>query len=119
MTNDLLNVSFALFLGAAMLGITMMVIILQKRKAPRGIVFSHGGLALTALILLIVAAVQYPGSVPVLSLVLFPIAALIGAYMFFRDITAKKFPRAVMFVHASFAVIAFAALFIFIFGWGR
>jgi len=115
----MINVSIALFIGAAILGFTMLIILLQKRKAPKAIVFSHGGIAATGLILLIIYAVRNPHTVSWISLALFPVAALVGIYMVIRDLSGKKFPLAVVLIHAAIALTAFAALFIQIFGWNR
>ena len=108
-------ITIALFALAAILGVTILVNWLNKKDAPRGVVYSHGVFAAIALVLLIVYVVNNPSNAPTTSLILFVLAALGGFYMFFRDLNKKNSPLAVAVLHALLAVGGFVALLIFVF----
>ena len=105
----------ALFALAAILGVTILVNWLNKKDAPRGVVYTHGIFAAIALVLLIVFVVNNKDNAPVTSLVLFVLAALGGIYMFLRDINKKNSPIGIAVLHALLAVAGFVALLIFVF----
>jgi hypothetical protein len=112
----MLYLVIALFALAAVLGLTILVKWLTHKNAPRGVVYSHGLVAATGLVLLAFFALQHPDSFPKLSLILFVIAALGGFYMFFQDVIKKTTPPvAIAFVHALLAVSGFVALLLFVF----
>jgi hypothetical protein len=108
-------ITIALFAIAAILGITILVSWVNKRNAPRSIVYSHGIFAATALVLLIVYIVNHRTNAPTTSLILFVLAALVGFYMFIRDMNKKNSPIGVAVLHALLAVSGFIALLIFVF----
>jgi hypothetical protein len=103
------------FALSAVLGLTILLKWLSKKEAPRSVVYSHGLVAVTALLLLIVYSVQNPGNFPKVSLVLFVIAAVAGIYMFIIDLSKKPHPLAIAFTHGTVAVIAFVTLLLFAF----
>lgn len=107
--------SLLLFALSAVLGLSILIKWLNKKDASRAVVFSHGGLAALALVLLVVYAFQHPDHFPKAALVLFILAALFGFYMFFNDLRNKMSPFAVAFVHAFLAVGAFLILLTFVF----
>ena len=108
-------ITIVLFALAAILGITILVNWLNKKDAPRGVVYSHGLFAAVALVLLIVYVVNNRTNAPTTSLILFVLAALGGFYMFTRDLNKKNSPIAVAVLHALLAVGGFVALLIFVF----
>jgi len=108
-------ITIALFAIAAVLGVTILVNWLNKRDAPRGVVYSHGIVAAIALVLLIVYVVNNRSNAPTTSLVLFVVAAIGGVYMFTRDLNHKNSPIAIAVLHALLAVGGFVALLIFVF----
>jgi hypothetical protein len=108
-------ITIALFAIAAILGVTILVNLLNKRNAPRGVVYSHGIFAAIALVLLIVYVVNNRTNAPTTSLILFVLAALGGFFMFIRDMSNKNIPVAVAVLHALLAVAGFVTLLIFVF----
>ncbi len=107
--------AIALFAVAAVFGLTILIKWLNQKEAPRGVVYSHGAAAATALVLLIVYAVQNPERFPKVSIILFVIAALGGFYLFYMDMVKKKRPTGIAFVHALLAVSGFVMLLLFAF----
>lgn len=104
-----------LFALAAVLGVTILLKWLQDQSAPRAVVYSHGGAAALALVLLIVYAVRHPADFPLISLILFVAAALGGFVLFFAETFADKRIVPVGVVHALIAVAGFVLLLMFAF----
>jgi hypothetical protein len=111
----MLNVSIALFALAAVLGLIVLRALLKKRETPKPVVYSHGLVAATALVLLIVYGVQNPDRFPRLSIILFVLAAIGGFYLLFNDLKRKPGPVAVAVIHALTAVVGFVTLLLFAF----
>src|ERR1041385_7649518 len=107
--------AIALFAISAILGLTILIKWLTKKDAPQGVIYSHGLAAATALVILVVFAIQNPDNFPKVSIALFVISALGGFYMFIRDMQKKASPLAIAFVHALLAVSGFVALLLFAF----
>ncbi|MDV3310617.1 MAG: hypothetical protein LOY03_17545 [Cyclobacteriaceae bacterium] len=99
-----------LFALAAVFGLTLIIPLLQGKTPTRAFVFLHGGLAAVALVLLIVRYVNEAEAVPVISLILFVIAALGGFVLFARDLQKQPIPKGLAVVHAGAAVVAFLIL---------
>src|SRR5690606_32590562 len=93
-----------LFALAAVFGLTLIIPLLQGKTPTRAFVFLHGGLAAVALVLLIVRYVNEAEAVPVISLILFVIAALGGFVLFARDRQNLRVPAGLSVVHAGAAV---------------
>jgi len=102
--------AIGLFALSAVLGLTILIKWLTKKEASKAVIWSHGLVAATALVILLVYALQNRDNYPQLSLILFIIAALIGFYMFFRDLNKKTSPLFVAFIHALLAVGGFVML---------
>ena len=83
--------SIAFFALAAVLGMILLSFVLKGKETPKGVVFTHGPLAVIGLVLLIIYTVKNPG--PVESIVLFVIAALGGLILVIRDLTNKPIPK--------------------------
>lgn len=111
----MIYLAIALFAVSAVFGLTILIKWLTNKDASRSIVYSHGIAAATALVLLIVYAIQHPDNFPKISIVLFVISALAGFYMFFRDMNKKTNPLAIAFTHALVAISGFVALLYFVF----
>ncbi len=111
----MIYLSIILFAVAAVLGVTILMKWLQASAASKAVVYSHGGAAAAALVLLIVYAMQNPDNFPLVSLVLFVLAALGGFALFFADTFAEKRLVPVGVVHALIAVSGFVALLLFVF----
>ena len=111
----MLYLTIGLFALSAVLGVAILIKWLTKKDAPRGVVYSHGIFAATALVLLIVFAVQNPQNFPKASIILFALSALGGFYMFFNDLKGKASPLAIAFIHALLAVGGVLSLLLFVF----
>src|SRR5688572_3772605 len=111
----MLYACIAIFALAAMAGLTILISWLKKKNAPRAVVYTHGLLAASALILLAVFSYNNPDNFPKYSLIFFIIAALGGFYMFARDMKGKSNPIALAGLHALLAVGGFVMLLIFAF----
>jgi hypothetical protein len=107
--------SIALFALAAVLGLTILIKWLSNSDASYAVKFTHGGVAATGLVLLIVYAVQSPEHFPKLSIILFAIAAVGGFYMIIRDLSQKVKSTGFAFVHALLAIAGFITLLVYAF----
>lgn len=111
----MLITSIVIFAVAAILGLIVITALLKDKPTPKPVVFTHGALAAVALVLLVIFAVNNPDHSPVLSIVLFVIAALGGFVLFFRDMSKKPGPKALAVIHALAAVVGFLILLAFAF----
>ena len=102
--------AIALFALSAILGLTILIKWLTKKEASKAVIWSHGLVAATALVILVVFAIQNPDNYPQVSLILFVIAAIGGFYMFIRDLNKKNSPLSVALIHALLAVGGFVML---------
>jgi hypothetical membrane protein len=112
----MIYVAIVLFALSAVLGLVVLINWLGKKEAPKSVVYSHGIVAASALVILIVYALNNPADFPKVSLILFVIAAIGGLYLFFKDQVKNQHPTAVAFVHALLAISGFISLLVFIFG---
>jgi len=78
----MINASIALFALAAVLGLTILIKWLTKKEASRTVIYAHGLIAATALVLLAVYSLQHPENFPKISLTVFILGALGGFYLF-------------------------------------
>jgi hypothetical protein len=99
-----------LFAVAAVFGLTLLVPVLQGQSPKRAFVFIHGGIAATALVLLVLEFMKAGNTVPQISVILFVAAALGGLILVTRDLQKKPIPKGLALIHASAAVIAFLIL---------
>ncbi len=60
----MMYLTIGLFAMAAILGLSILIKWLTKKEASRAVIYSHGIVAATALVLLIVYAVQNPANFP-------------------------------------------------------
>ncbi len=107
-------IALVLFGIAALGGLVMAAIRLRgAERPPTGIALLHGALAAAGLIALIVAVVG--GSVPGLArtaLIIFIVAALGGFFLFAQHMQKKALPIPVMVIHALVAVVGFVLLLV-------
>jgi hypothetical protein len=122
----MLTLSAILFAIAALGGITLAVLHFRARgktPPPTSLAMLHGTLAAVALIFLIIGiAATADGfsagvsSLAVLSLLLFVLAALGGAYMFFgKHLRGKPLPSPVVVIHGLAAGTGFVLLLVYLF----
>jgi len=109
----MLTAIIILFSLAAIFGLTLLTFVLRGKETPKGIVFLHGPIAATALILLIIYVVNNTVS-PVPSMVLFIIAAIGGVILVIRDFTRKSVPKSLAVVHGLIAVTGLILLIMFV-----
>lgn len=106
--------AIAFFALAAILGMILLSFILRGKETPKGLAITHGLLAATGIILLIVYTTQHAPR-PIESLILFVIAATGGAIVFARDISNKPIPKWLAVLHGLIAVTGFIFLLTFAF----
>jgi hypothetical protein len=106
--------AIVLFSLAALLGIFLLTFVLRGKETPKAVTFTHGPIAFTGLVLLILYAFQY-GPAPIASLILFIIAALGGFVLIFRDLTTSSIPKWLALLHGLIAVAGFILLLKFAF----
>ena len=110
----MLTISVIIFAAAAVFGLLNLIAVLGNKQTSKPVVYTHGILAATALVLLIIFIINSTGSSPIVSLILFIIVALVGFFLFARDISKKSVPKAVALTHGIVAVISFIILLIFL-----
>src|SRR5687768_3830880 len=79
----IIYISIGLFALAAVLGLTILIRWLQNKDAPKGVVYSHGAVAVAGVVVLVSYSIMHPDHFPAISLALFPLAAIAGLYMYF------------------------------------
>lgn len=103
-----------LFALAAIAGLVILKNWLTNQNTSRALVYSHGLLAAVALVLLLIYYINNSVKSLEISLILFVLAALIGFYLFFRDLKGKMSSNWIAFIHALVAVVGFAFLILMI-----
>lgn len=110
----MLYLTIGLFALAAVMGVVLAVSIFRPAPStPKSVVVAHGLFAASALVILIYYAVKNPDNYPLVSLVLFVVAALGGFILLFNDLKSKPGPRSLVVIHALAAVVAFVLLLAF------
>ncbi|MFZ2315033.1 MAG: hypothetical protein WAW86_05165 [Gammaproteobacteria bacterium] len=110
----MLMTAIVFFALAALLGLYLLSFVLQNINTPKGVAFTHGPLAATGLIILIIYAFFHNPS-PIISIIIFVLAALGGIMLLFRDITGKSIPKWMAIGHGLTAIVGFVFLIIFTF----
>jgi hypothetical protein len=110
----MLYVIIGLFALTALVGVFMFRNWLTSANTSRTVVYLHGVFAATALVLLLVHALQNGTGGLVTSLIFFVAAALGGFYMFFRDLKGKFSPIWLAAVHAMLAITGFVTLIFYV-----
>jgi len=109
----MLTISAILFAVAALGGLVLGVSGLRRKDLPMWLSLVHGAVAAAGLITLILGIVQgNAGSLLIISLVLFLIAALGGFVLFSYHLRQKPHPKGLIVIHALTAVIAFVFLLV-------
>jgi len=110
----MLYLAIALFALAAVFRLIVLTAILRNKPTPKPAVFIHGGLAVTALLIVIFYIAENAGSGPILSVVLFVLAALGGLTLFTIDMQKKPIPKWIALVHPLVAVVALVTLILYV-----
>src|SRR5437870_3905443 len=110
----MLLTALAFFSLAAILGLILLSFVLRDRSTPKAIVLMHGPIAATGIFLLVVYAF-YQSPAPIVSIILFVIAALGGFVLLYRDLTGRALPKWLAVLHGLIAVTGFGFLVAFVF----
>ncbi|MCR2822765.1 hypothetical protein [Lederbergia panacisoli] len=103
--------SVILFAIAALGGLLLGVLGLRQRELPMPLSLLHGAVAAAGLVTLILGVLQgNAGTLPIISLILFLIAALGGFVLFSFHLRRKPHPKGLILIHALAAVVAFILL---------
>jgi hypothetical protein len=108
--------SAILFAVAALGGLTLAVMHFRRggERPPTALALVHGLVAAVALVLLIVGALGLAAgssSLPWISVAIFVVAALGGAYMFLgKHLRGQALPGGVVVLHGALAVVGFLVL---------
>jgi len=109
----MLVLSVILFAIAALGGLVLGVSGLRQRDLPMWLSLIHGLVAAAGLVTLILVVLQgNAGTLVIISLVLFLIAALGGFVLFSFHLRKRTHPKGLIVIHALAAVIAFVLLLI-------
>lgn len=109
----MLDVSVILFAVAALGGLVLGTLGFRRRELPMGLALLHGAVAAAGLVTLIIGVVQENvGTIVIVSLILFLVAALGGFVLFSYHLRKKPHPKVLIVLHALAAVIAFVLLLI-------
>lgn len=109
-----LYIAIAFFALAAILGMILLSFVLRGKDTPKGIVFTHGPLAVIGFVLLLVYLFQRNPD-PLESVILFAIAAVMGLVLVYKDLTGHKVPRSLAVLHGLTAVVGFVFLLLYTF----
>jgi len=110
----MLLIAIILFLIAAGFGFVVLVSILQDKPTPKVFVYTHGSLAVLALLIVGYYIFKHPSQAPLTSFILFLIAALGGIIMFFIDMKGKPVPKWLALIHPLVGLVALLILVIFL-----
>jgi hypothetical protein len=111
----MLIVAICLFILAAIFGLVILTAILKNQPTPKRFVFSHGPIAVVALILVILHYMQgnHDGLLYA-SLVIFILAALGGLTLFTIDMSKRPIPKSLALLHPLAAATALVLLIIYV-----
>lgn len=110
----MLIISIIFFILTALLGVYLLSYVIQKKNTPKGVAFTHGPLGAIGIIILLIYSILYTPR-PLISLIIFIIAACGGFLIIYRDITGKSIPIWLALLHGIIAIIGFAFLLLFAF----
>lgn len=109
----MLAVAVLLFFLGAFFGGWMAVAIFQDKRPPREIVYTHGGLVVAALAIVLYYVFTTDGPKPIASVVFFLLAAAGGIFMYVMESAGVRPPRAVVIIHPILAVSGLVLLILF------
>jgi|SRR3954465_15340186 hypothetical protein len=110
----MLTVNIIAFALAAVLGLVIIKNWLTSANTSKAVVYAHGIFAAAGLVLLIISLVNTGSKNLQTSLILFVIAAIVGFYMFFRDLKGIMSPTWLGIVHGLVAVAGFVFLLLMV-----
>ena len=110
----MLYLTIGLFAIAAVLGVVILKSWLTAGTTSKAVIYGHGIFAALGLVLLVILLLNNPGNSYRNALILFVIAALVGFYMFFRDLKGKFSPKWLAIVHALLALAGVVLLLLMV-----
>lgn len=105
----MMNVIILVFAIAALIGATLLVLVLQNRHRPTALILSHGLFVVIAITLLAIFVLQHHSAF-LAFLITFVAIALVGFYMGIRDIKGMGTPKTIAALHGGFAILTLAFL---------
>ena len=106
--------AITIFGMVAIVGMYLLSLIMRNKETPKAVTIIHGLFAVLAVVLLVIYCfANHTG--PLVSIVIFIIAAVAGVIVNYKDITGKKVPKWLAITHGLVAVIGFAFLLAFAF----
>lgn len=109
----MLYVAIGLLVLTLFLGLIVLIEILSDRTTPKPVVFIHGGLAILALLLIVISIIRHHGQGPIVALAILVLAAVGGLILFSIDIRNKPIPKWLALVHPLVAIIGLFALILY------
>lgn len=106
--------AIAIFGMVAIVGMYLLSLILRNKQTPKAVTIIHGLFAVLGVILLIIYCLSHHIR-PLISIIVFIIAAVSGIMLNYRDITGKSIPKWFAVTHGLVAIVGFALLLIFAF----
>lgn len=98
----------------AIAGMYLLSLILRDKQIPKAVTLIHGLFAALSVILLIVYFFRNESG-PLVSIIVFIVAAVSGIMLNYRDITGKRLPKWFAVMHGLVAITGFTLLLIFAF----
>jgi hypothetical protein len=109
--NTLLILALLLVTFSGGTGLTLAIAILSKKKTSPVSMYMHGVLSAVGLILIVAYFIRHTDNFPSRIVLLFLTTALLGFFMFWKDIRQKPVrPVAVVFTHILFALLSILSL---------
>lgn len=106
--------AIAIFGMVAIVGMYLLSLIMRNKETPKAVTIIHGLFAVLAVVLLVIYCFTNHAG-PLVSIVIFIIAAMGGVIVNYKDLTGKKAPKWLAIAHGLVAVIGFAFLLAFAF----
>lgn len=107
----MLETALIIFAVAAIGGIVLALHVLRDKFAPWAVSIIHALLGASGLVVLLIAVAKgIGGSLAMMSLSLFVVAALGGFYLALTHLRQKLPAKVIVLAHASLAIIAFGVL---------
>ena len=108
---DRIYAALATFGIGALIGLFILIMIFNNRKAPLWLTLLHGALGLGGIGLLVFYSMHFPG--PIVSIVIFAIAATGGLLVFYHDVQNKPIPKWLAVLHGVVAVGGIISLVVY------
>jgi hypothetical protein len=102
----MLIISIVFFVIAAVLGLTVAIALIKKQTTSKPVVFAHGAVGATGLVVLVFHAAKHPNNLLTTAIILLVVVALGGAVLFANDLRRKPGPLFLVVIHAVVALAA-------------